>query len=339
MRKKQLWIVLGLLIGLVGVGGCVSDKQVISQAADFHTNIKPAVMEDAELSAYLQKVGQRIIAAAKEMDQQHYGPGGHAKESSQWMFSGNMQFHFVNSKTLNAFTTGGEHMYIYNALFQECKTEDELAAVMSHEYGHGYCRHVQGGMQRQMVIGGAASLVGYVGQLGQQKGYSYASSATQLAAVGAPLLNNKFTRGDETQADQVGFEFYTHAGWDPNKFGDFFQHLIDKGYDKGPEFMSDHPLLSKRVATAKEEVKALPPAASGWRQPPIADAAAFAVLQARARQLAMTMPDDQHLQNTQKLLAAMPRSCLTPSIMPDQEKAKEDLAKAAEAEKKQAAAK
>ena len=41
-----------------------------------------------------------------------------------------------NSKTINAFTTGGHYVYIYDALFQMCKNEDELAAVMAHEYGH-----------------------------------------------------------------------------------------------------------------------------------------------------------------------------------------------------------
>jgi len=45
-----------------------------------------------------------------------------------------LQVHLVNSKTLNAFTTGGNHMYIYNQLFQEARSEDELAGVMSHEY-------------------------------------------------------------------------------------------------------------------------------------------------------------------------------------------------------------
>src|SRR5438445_11825513 len=94
------------------------------------------------------------------MDQQHFGPKAHQKESSQWMFSSNMKFHFVNSKTLNAFTTGGEHMYIYNELFQKCKSEDELAAVMAHEYGHVYCRHVQQGENNQIATLAAGALAG-----------------------------------------------------------------------------------------------------------------------------------------------------------------------------------
>ena len=67
-------------------------------------------------------------------DRDHKGPKSHfTDEDRDWMFSKKMEFHFVNSKTLNAFTTGGEHMYIYNELFKQCKSEDELAAVMRRQ--------------------------------------------------------------------------------------------------------------------------------------------------------------------------------------------------------------
>ena len=29
-----------------------------------------------------------------------------------------------------------------------------------------------------------------------------------------------YTRNDEAQADQLGFQFYAHAGWDPAKRAD-----------------------------------------------------------------------------------------------------------------------
>src|SRR5882724_1015260 len=111
-------------------------------------------MEIPELSTYLQQIGDRVIDAAKDLDAEGYGPATHKKEDNAWMFSNRMKFHLVNSKTLNAFTTGGEHMYIYNALFQACDSEDELAAVMAHEYGHVYCRHVQAGTNRQTWMQG-----------------------------------------------------------------------------------------------------------------------------------------------------------------------------------------
>src|SRR4051794_4207494 len=107
-------------ISFLAVAGCANDKSTIGQAQSFHSGLQPAVMEIPELSTYLQQVGDRVIDAAKDLDAQGYGPATHKKEDNSWMFSNRMKFHLVNSKTLNAFTTGGEHMYIYNALFQTC---------------------------------------------------------------------------------------------------------------------------------------------------------------------------------------------------------------------------
>ena len=171
-RRAHRLLVFPLLalVPLLG-GGCANDKQVIGQANQFHQNLEPAVMRDPILTSYIQKVGDRIIESARELDRQGYGPKSHKKENSQWMFTG-MQFHFVNSPTLNAFTTGGNHMYIYTGLFQGCDIEDELAAVMAHEFAHVYARHVQKGMNRQMMTMAAAAGAGAVGYAagGKNKG-------------------------------------------------------------------------------------------------------------------------------------------------------------------------
>jgi predicted Zn-dependent protease len=226
MKPKAIsrGIVVLALFAFTSLGvGCASDKAVISQANQAHTGLQPAVMTDAELSGYIQRVGDRIIAAAKELNAQGYGPQG--KEDKAWMFSKDMQFHFVNSKTLNAFTTGGEHMYIYTELFQQAKTEDELAAVMSHEFAHVYGRHVQKGMNRQYTILAAAAGGGRGGDTGGREGARRPIRRLRRGrrGDGGQFVGMSYTRGDEAEADKLGFAFYTHAGWDPNKFGDFFR--------------------------------------------------------------------------------------------------------------------
>src|SRR5262245_47147346 len=136
-----------------------------------------------------------------------------------------MKFHFVNSKTLNAFTTGGEHMYIYTALFEQCRSEDELAAVMAHEYGHVYARHVMQGTNRQLpLLVGGALLGGAAGYAlaGKDNRAAGASIGAGVGAAGGQFANMGFTREDENEADKLGFYFYTRAGWDPKKFDDFF---------------------------------------------------------------------------------------------------------------------
>ncbi|HEX8521696.1 MAG TPA: M48 family metalloprotease [Tepidisphaeraceae bacterium] len=321
-----LWLLI--LMPLLSVGCTVADNTVIAQADTMNKQLSPAVMNDAQLQNYLQSVGNRIIAAAKELDAQRVGPKSHFQEDSSWMFGQDMKFHFVNSKALNAFTTGGEHMYIYGQLFQECQSEDELAAVMAHEYAHVYCRHVGKGMKRQYTTLAAAAALAGAGYVagGKEQGAQYAALGATAGGAGAQFLNMGFTRKDEDEADKYGFMFYTRAGWDPAKFDDFFQHMIDKGYDKTPAMMSDHPTLASRVESTQRRTSELPPNARNWQKPPIANARQFAALKSHAAAAARNLPDDTTLANSQQLLQALPRSCIFPAPPADEVQARQSLA-------------
>ncbi len=321
-----------ILSVVLSAGGCASDKSIISKAAAANDQLQPAVMTDADLSGYIQQLGDRVIVAAKIYDNQGQGPKAHKKGDSSWMFTDRMQFHIVNSKTVNAFTTGGEHMYVYTALFQLCNTEDELAAVMSHEFAHVYCRHVQQGTNRQtgmMVFAYGAQGAGYVAG-GSQNGASYADTAGKGAAAIAQFAGMTFTRGDEAEADNWGFRFYGRAGWDPAHFADFFQRMIDLGYDTTPAIKSDHPTLKSRVEAAKTELVDWnkQPNAASFRKPPLADPTRFAQLKAKAASISASMPDDSKAKQAQKLLASF-SSCVAPIDQPEQAAAKQELSKPA----------
>jgi predicted Zn-dependent protease len=297
------------------LGGCApaTDKAVRGQAEQFQGSLAPAEVQDPQVNNYLQQIGQRIVKSGQDLDAEKVGPKSHfdKKESENWMFS-DIQFHLVNSKTLNAFTTGGNHVYIYNQLLQLCENEDQLAAVMSHEYAHIYCRHVQEGSSRQMLSVLPALLLGGAGYLagGKEHGAEYAQLGAGAGALGGQIGAAHFSRGDEDQADQYGQKFYAHSGWDPAHFGDFFDVMAKKSPESTPEFLSDHPSLVNRVQTAKKRAPALEKDYQQHQQPPILAPDQFAAMKQRAQQAAARTPDDKSLQNTKQLLAALPRSCL-----------------------------
>ena len=329
MKIRRSFTLAPLALSIAALAGCATDRQVIAQAEDAHTELKPAVIQEPELANYLQAVGERIVEAAKESDAKHQGPKAHfeKKEDNSWMFQKG-QFHFVNSKTLNAFTTGGEHMYIYSELMQQCRSEDELAAVMAHEYAHVYSRHVHKGMNRQYMAMGATAGAGLIGVAvgGEEHGAQYGGIATMTAGVASQFLNRGYTRDDEAEADKWGFVFYTRAGWDPNRFGDFFQQLIDKGMDKGPEFTSDHPSLASRVEAAKKRAAELPPEATSWRKPPVADTAKFEAMKSRLAAIEASTKTSEQVAKAQTLLSAVP-SCVLPEDQPEQKRAQNNIAR------------
>jgi predicted Zn-dependent protease len=249
------------------------------------------------------------------------------------MFSDDMKFHVVNSSTINAFTTGGEHMYIYSALIEQCADEDELAAVMAHEYAHVFGRHVQASTDRQTAIGLGAAGAGYIGQeVGGDSGSTYSTAFTTAVALGGQFLGMGYTRAQEDEADKFGFAFYTHAGWDPQQFAGFFKKMIQAGADSTPALLSDHPTLASRVEATDRRISELPKNASQWRRPPVKNPQEFAQFKQRVKQVGANMPDDKSLEEAQTLLAAF-ASCISPAREPSRDKARAEIAESVEQQK------
>ncbi len=244
-----------------------------------------------------------------------------------------IHWQLVNSKTVNAFTTGGHYVYIYDALFQMCKNEDELAAVMAHEYGHIYSRHVQKGTGRQEALAVLALAAGGAGYAagGKDNGAQYAQTAMAAAQSGGGFIQMGFTRGDEAQADEFGFQFYTAAGWPPDHFSDFFKEMIAAGYDKTPAIASDHPTLASRVAAADARASALSlEEVARLRKPEIANQQQFDQFKQAAIAASQGMPDDKSVLQAKNLLQALPRSCWLPYEPDDEKEAQQQIVQAAQ---------
>jgi predicted Zn-dependent protease len=217
---------------------------------------------------------------------------------------------------------------VYNALFQMCKSEDELAAVMAHEYAHVYCRHVATGQSKQLTTLAAAALLGAGAGYalgGKEHGGEYALAGAGVGAAGGQFISMGFTRHDEEQADEWGFKFYTRAGWDPRHFADFFKSMIAAGYDKTPEYLSDHPTLKNRVDHVEQWVRQLGPDVDRNITGPVASPAEFRQLQARAASVAKRTPDDTSIKNSQQLAAALPHSCVMPAEPPEAKLARDEI--------------
>jgi predicted Zn-dependent protease len=284
-----------LLLALAGTIGCAgpsvspSDQTLLRQADQLHTRLEPALVEnrDPRLKRYLEQIGARLVAAAKELDQQ-----GTIKSSGEgsnaWMFSKDIDFHIVDSQQFNGFTSGGRHIYLYDGLFQQCRSEDELAALFCHEYAHVYARHVQQELKRDNGLDGEAALL-------------------------FPFATLRSSAMQERAADVIAFEIYVKAGWDPGRYAAIYQRMADEG---GAQV--DRTRLKEKVMDAQRRADALPPAAREWGQPPVADDARFAQLQSQAKALIAGAPRNER---AELLLACFP-SCLGASDSPAQSQAR-----------------
>jgi predicted Zn-dependent protease len=73
-----------------------------------------------------------------------------------------------------------------------------------------------------------------------------------VANQGARLINLKFSRNDETEADLVGMEIAARAGYDPRSGVTLWQKMSAANKGAPPQWLSTHPSGNTRI----EEIQA-----------------------------------------------------------------------------------
>jgi predicted Zn-dependent protease len=253
----------------------------VQQAQRLHTDaLVSAVSTDANLNDYVQLVGERLLAGAKAA----------APEKADDPLFGRMKFQVVNVPTVNVFTTGGDHVYVYAGLIAACENEEELASAMSHAVAHALNLDVENLGIRPDPRGKAAP-----------------------DAVAWQLVTHRFTAQQEWAADKLGFAVYARAGWDPDRFGTLYTRLGDTY--RGPSAVDRAP-LSIRPEAAR--VSGVDPNRR-WRKAPVADRRNFASLREQARALVTSAPRGMA---AEVLLRALP-NCVLPADQPEQIAAQE----------------
>jgi predicted Zn-dependent protease len=166
----------------------------------------------------------------------------------------------LNSPVNNAFAVPGGYVYITRQLVGLMNNEAELAAVLGHEVGHVAARHSarrERRATRNTLLGGAAAilsgvLLGGNNPLGQQ--------ISQAALQGSQLLTLKFSRTQELEADNLGVQYLTGAGYDPRAMASLLSslaaqntldaQLMGRGDASMPAWASTHPDPASRVRNA-----------------------------------------------------------------------------------------
>ncbi len=81
LPRRRCWPVVACLALAVGAG-CASDPSTIKKAEAANDQLQPAILTDAQLSAYVQQLGDRIVASAKWYDAKGEGPSTHKGDNA-----------------------------------------------------------------------------------------------------------------------------------------------------------------------------------------------------------------------------------------------------------------
>lgn len=151
-------------------------------------------------------------------------------------------------ETVNAWCMAGGRMAVYTGLFEQLNlTDDEFAQIMGHEISHALANHTA---ERMSVAIATTIGVVAVGAATDSSGAAMAGAA--LAANVALELPN--SRTAESEADQIGMELATRAGYDPEAAVTLWQKMGGLGDARPPEFLSTHPAPDNRQASLQKMV-------------------------------------------------------------------------------------
>ncbi len=145
----------------------------------------------------------------------------------------------------NAFALPSGIIVMTDELVKLAGRDEEILAVLAHEVGHLHHRHTM----RRLLEGSATALViaGITGDIG--------SAAAFASAVPTLLLQTKYSRENEREADGYAADLLRKAKISPRYLGVMLERMEDehKGGRGIPTFLSSHPATDERVKFASTD--------------------------------------------------------------------------------------
>ena len=200
------------------------------------------IIDNRAIASYLTSLGDRLVAVSpKELEQRVY----------------EYSFTAVNVKEINAFALPGGPMFVHRGMFDAAATEGEVVGVMAHELSHVLLRHGTANASKAqnpwLQLGQLAGAIG-----GAVVGGGAGSAIAQSTQFGLGTLLLRYSRDFEKQADLLGAQIMSRAGYDPRALARMFETIEKESKGSGgPEWMSSHPNPGNRTAYITKEAAEL----------------------------------------------------------------------------------
>lgn len=218
----------------------VSDDQIQEQAAtaykQFLTASNTKVVTGTSKATQVKTVGNKIAKAVNAYL---------ASEGLANQYNFNWEFNLVESADVNAWCMPGGKVAVFTGILPFTANEAGLATVMGHEIAHAIARHSMEQMSNQYAMQVGAQVIG-VATSG--KSSLMQSLVNNAYGIGGQLALLKYSRGNESEADQLGLIFMAMAGYNPETAVTFWQRMASaKATSSTPEFLSTHPSDARRI--------------------------------------------------------------------------------------------
>lgn len=227
------------------------------------------LVEDPLIRSYFEHMGYRVVAESDQPERP-------------------FTFVVLNEPVVNAFAAPGGFVALFRGMILAADNEDEVAGVLAHEVAHVTQMHAFRAYEEatQMTIPLALAMLGMV-LAGGGSGQAIQGALVTAQGLSAQQQIN-YTRQNEYEADRLGIQTLSRAGYDPEAMATMFEKLgrVSRSNGEGPpEYLRTHPVSTSRIADAKNRAHSMP----ALTEP--RDSRRFYLVQARLRALTERRPE------------------------------------------------
>ena len=161
-----------------------------------------------------------------------------------------IRVYVVQTPHFNAMMFPNGAMQVWTGLILRAQNEAQLAYILGHELGHYLRRHT---LQRWRDARSKTNFLAFFQVVAAAAGFGFVGNLAVLIALGSVY---KFSRDNEREADQLGFELMVKAGYDPWEASKIWEALVkEREAAEDPErliFFSTHPSTEERIETLND---------------------------------------------------------------------------------------
>ena len=153
---------------------------------------------------------------------------------------GQVKIGIIDDPTINAANAGNGEFYVTTGLLQKAN-DDQLLAIMAHEVAHDDLGHVAKAQALGTGIGIGAVILDQI-----------IPGAGRVVPVAGALIQRKYSRGEEYEADSHGVELLKRVGRNKDVMINTLTWLMSTEGDGGGGFFSTHPETGDRIEVLRK---------------------------------------------------------------------------------------